>query len=215
MSVSAATSAVGGGIEGWAAYLAKQRMADAYRNEQALQQQYTQEAGNTFNRRLGQLGTGLQLQPGNRTSLYSQVNASPVGIKPLGNQATAGADANWAKMMGQNRAKLGSYGDMIFGQQMANLPTQRELNRLSSFAGSQASNVYPYEMYDAQHSWDSLAQLGALISSLGGSGMNFGNLGYGQPKGLGGPGVSSGVDGGDISVGGGGGFGGDAGSVFG
>jgi hypothetical protein len=47
------------------------------------------------------------------------------------------------------------------------MATQNALNKISNFAGGQSRNVYPLQMYGAQHSMDELAAWGAIIQNMG------------------------------------------------
>lgn len=102
-----------------------------------------------------------------RMSAYQGLSQVPMSFGPnLGTAQSEGQALGAAQAQGQQRANLAAYGDWLFGNAMKNLTSQRALNQLTSFAGGTAS-LLPYQMYEAQHSQDALAQVGALISSLG------------------------------------------------
>lgn len=194
---------IGSELQGWASALAKQAMYQAYQDEMARQAAYRRDAGYLFDFSLvpgGLKASDLRGQPdltiGGLTSdaakqdyaageakrkglysLYGNVAASPKRI-PLANMQREQAAAD---MSGSQRAALSSYGDIGFNYGIREQALRRALNQISNFAGGTAT-VYPYRMYEAQHSYDDLAKIGALISSIG----NMGSMGMGMGGGAGG-----------------------------
>src|SRR5206468_2038209 len=73
---------------------------------------------------------------------------------------------------GMQRSKVGSVNDWQLDQMINRIRTQQDLDKISNFARG-TSQIFPYRMYEAQHSMDELAFWGNLISSIGGGGGNM------------------------------------------
>jgi len=169
----AAANVVGGELQGWASVLDKWAMQKAFSDEMARQAAYQRQGTGAFTQGLmgatpgvvqQQLGQGAQ----NREQQYARINQAPLGF---GMQTTPRDQAN-AALLGQGRAQQGAYSDMGLQQMINQLNTQRQLNQISNFAKGTAG-VFPYRMYEAQHSMDDLAMIGAAISSIGGGAANY------------------------------------------
>lgn len=165
---------VGGQLQGWAALLDRWAMEDEYRRELQRQGEYRNQAATIFNAQLGQAGSaGAQQQLrqayASRLGEYNSLDNVPLGFSVKGQRsASPRRDIAAARMAGGQRAGLMKYGDWLQGQKMLNLTTGRELDQTTNFAGGTAG-VYPYRMYQAQHTMDDLAEMGAAISSVGGA----------------------------------------------
>ena len=157
-------------------------MGDALRREMERQQGYRNEALGAFQPGTTQRGAETaetQIQQGaqHRQGLYDTVGSAQFGTKPA---ATARDQASY-KLKGMARARLGGYSDWALDQMIANIRVQDQLNKISNFAGGTAQ-VFPYRMFDAQHSADDLAMVGGLISSIGGSAPAWGQMFGSAPK---------------------------------
>ena len=166
-------------MQGWANVLARQDMGRAFRNELNTQRGYGTQAQDIVNQSIAQsnpgaMQGGMQGAVNNRLAAYNAIGQIPLGLGPnkQSQYNPAVADA-YTKMLGGLRAKNLSYSDWALQQAIANLNTQRQLDRISNFAGGQANNVYPLQMYKAQHGWDDLAMAGQAISSIGGAAANY------------------------------------------
>jgi len=168
-AISAGGNIIGGQLQGWASLLDKWSMEDAFNEEIARQARFQKQAAGAV---AGQLGgptgvgsQGAQAQLGqafqDRTKAYGAVDAVPLSVKDKG---MSPRDAARSALMGRQRANLMKYGDWQFGQKMGNLKTGRQLDQITNFAGGE-SRVFPYRMYDAQHAWDVLAEIGSSISA--------------------------------------------------
>lgn len=162
--------------------IAKQQMFDAYRQELAKQAQYAQMAQGPMQQRIAEAGVGTAQQQmqqgyGQRLADYGKATATPMdtqGLKVPGLNARRNEAA--VQLAGQQRAKLGSYGDWIQQQMLASSELQRQLNQATNFAGGWAQNVYPMQMYAAQHAGDPYQMAAAGLGMLG-SGLNMYGLG--------------------------------------
>lgn len=196
-AASAATSVIGGELQGWASVLAKQNMADQYDAEHRRQLGYQTQALGNLQTTLGQNGSEyanqqIQKGAGERVLGYDKEQAVPLSVKgPMTDSLHRLKDAAYAKLMGGKRAALGGYADWGHQQGINNAENQRKLHQIENFAGGTAG-VFPYRMYDAQHSMDTLAMIGAAISSIGGGSQDFSkytqapnaggqNTGFGSP----------------------------------
>ena len=165
-----------------AASQANKAMSTALQREMERQQGYRNQAFGTFQTGVQprgvetareQIGQGAE----NRQNFYQHVGQAPLAV----NAPTLPRAQEYYGLTGQNRARLGGYSDWAINQMISNIRTQDELNRLSNFAQGTAQ-VFPYRMYDAQHSADELAFWGSLIASLGGGAGSFlGGSGGSQP----------------------------------
>ena len=175
---SAATSIVGGELSGWANLLDKWAMQDAYNKEMNEQAGYRAQATDVFNKNLPAFGSSAATQQigqgaTNRLAQYKTANRTPLGIQmPNQTGRSAQADLMRADMLAQPRAAYGGYGDWMQNTKNTGIQEGRDLGQISNFAGGNAA-VFPYMMYDAQHSWDQLAEMGAAISSIGGGAANY------------------------------------------
>jgi hypothetical protein len=170
---------VGGELQGWAALLDKWAMQEAYKAEANRQAGFRDEALGTFNKGVGQsnfasaqkaIGAGSD----QRRAEYGKLANVPLGsgFSPQSGYNPT-ADNAYMSMIGNARANLGGYSDWAFNQSINNLRNQQNLSRITNFAGGQARNVFPLQMYAAQHSNDDLAAIGQAISSLGGAAANY------------------------------------------
>lgn len=202
--IGAGTAIVGGELQGWAALLDKWAMQKAYQAEAHKQNEYAAQAGDVLYgtpARATQVGgTGnlidlsktpgsiaqaspasaqamMQQGAGARRQAYSDIGKVPLGsgFSPMSNFNPSASDA-YLGLVGDARAKLGGYSDWAVQQAINNLRNQQRLNQITSFAGGQAKNVFPLQMYAAQHDQDALAAIGQAISSVGGAAGNFAQL---------------------------------------
>lgn len=180
--LGAAANVIGGELQGWAAVLARQNMFDEFQRQQRQQQAFGDMGEGIFRESLGNYGAGaaerdLAQGKADRMKSYRDVEDTPLGFNAPGQKGFA-TDTGYGRLLGSNRAGLGSYSDFALKQALASNNTQRLLNQLASSAGGSAS-IYPYYMYGAQHSMDDLAAIGAAISSIGGGAANYAQI-YGQ-----------------------------------
>lgn len=176
MSISAATGVVGGTMQAIAAQQEQKAMFKAYQDELKRQGAFQQQATGLFDQGLAKQGSEAaagyrQRGAAQRESDYARVNATPLTYGP----GPTKEDQAYLSMMGQNRADLGSYSDMLNAQAINQLRTGQQLGRVSNYAAGQAG-VFPYKMYQAQHSMDELMFWGNLISSMGGAASNMAQL---------------------------------------
>lgn len=180
-AAGAAASVLGGIIKTIAANQAKHAMEKAFKNELNRQGGYRQEAFGHLQGAFPTYGVETARQQmaagqAHREGLYGDVgNLSFSAEQPSGFGPSESDKAN-LQMAGNARAKLGSYSDWQLDQMINRIRVNDELNRINDFARGTAE-VYPYRMYDAQHSADDLAFLGDLISSVGGAAGAFGGMG--------------------------------------
>jgi len=181
-AVGAGANIVGGELQGWASVLDQIKMGQAYRSELAKQQAYQQQALGLFNQQPGKssaegMSASMAQAAKDRMGQYGQVASVPLGVGPTteyGKQGyNPGAADAYTSMMGGLRAKDLAYGDYQVQQAIDNMRTQRQLDQISNFAGGQSRNVFPLQMYKAQHTMDWMSQLGQAISSIGGAAANY------------------------------------------
>lgn len=176
-----------------AANQAAKNMAEATQREMDRQQGFRNEAFGTLQGFLPQAGveqarTDITKGTETRKALFDFLNSLQMGP---GHPGAQGRDLGQLKLRGNARATLGGYSDWALDRLVRQIRTQNELNRVSNFAAGTAG-VFPYRMYDAQHSMDELAFWGQLIQSLGGSGGGQFGSSFG---GGGAPGVGAGFGG--------------------
>lgn len=178
--IGAGANLVGGTMQMIAASIAAQKMREQFLNEMQRQGAYRNQAFGALEGVLPQRGveaarTSIAEGAANRRNFYGQVGAAPLAIG--GGPSTR--DRAAYSLAGANRAQLGGYSDWALDQMIKQIRLQDELNKVSNFAGGMAG-VFPYLMYDAQHSQDKLAAAGNLISSIGGGAQGWSQL-FGQP----------------------------------
>lgn len=169
--VGMATNIAGTELQGWASMLEKWAMERAYADEIKRQAAYQTEATGVFDKQLpshGATSFGQQLGEAalSREGNYGDLAKVPLSVTP---EVATERDKLSAAMQGAQRAKLGSYQDVLFNQKMGDLGTGRSLDQISNFAAG-TGRVFPYRMYAAEHSQDALAEIGAALSSIGGGG---------------------------------------------
>ena len=197
MGIGAGANVVGGIMQTAAAGMAQKAMYSALARELQRQQGHRNEAlgafqGGTEQRSAETANQQVDAGAQKREAKINQVGGLTFG---LGQPNLMGRDKAAYKLKGMSRARLGGYSDWALDQMISNLRTQDQLNKISNFAGGDAQ-VFPYRMYDAQHSGDELAFWGSLISSIGGSSPAWGQM-FGQAPGaaMGGQqGASGGLD---------------------
>jgi len=173
-----AANVVGGEMQKWAALAERAEMFKKYKEEQARQAGYAKTARGQFEGGLANAGAPAaqqQLAQGSqdRQAAYAKIGQVPLAVnQPTSLSNNAQRDLANAALMGQNRANLGSYSDWGQKQMLNNLNTGRAMDQTTNFAGGTAS-VFPYRMYQAQHSKDFLDMMGKAISSLGGGATNY------------------------------------------
>jgi hypothetical protein len=189
-----AASVVGGELQGWAAALARQEMYRQYLKEMIRQRGSWNEALGTFNESVKQGGAETAKEQMGAGQANREAQYERVGNVPLSNtesqRSTSGQALDKARgeLVGSARAKLGSYGDWDMEQTLRQVDTARKLNQVANFAGGNAQ-VFPYRMYDAQHSQDTMAMIGQAISALGGGSIDFSQFSK-APQSGGGGGIS-------------------------
>lgn len=176
LGIGSAANLVGGIMQSIAAAKAREAMGKAFDKEIQLQQGYRNKAFNEFQPGTEQRGVEVareQIQQGSqRRQNFYNANNNPLSV---GASNATSRDKAAFQMSGQLRGQLGGYSDWGLHQFINNLKTQNAINKISNFAGGDAS-VFPYKMYDAQHSMDELAAWGNLISSIGGGAQGWGQL---------------------------------------
>ncbi len=188
MGVGAAANVVGGLIQSVAASKAAKNMAKQFAKEQNRQAGHSNEATIAFQGGLGERSAETadeQIDSGKneRAASYNAILSTPFGV---GNVGPTSSDRAFLNLTGQSRAALGGYSDWQLDQLISNIRLNEELNRITNFAGGDAS-VFPYRMNDAQRSMDELAFLGQLVSSIGGSAGDW-SKSFGGPPATGGGG---------------------------
>ena len=159
-----------------AASKAAKEMARAFKRELERQRGYTNQAYDVFQPATARRGVETAREEigkgrAKREAFYQKTASSPLGI---GGGPSDRDKAAYA-LAGANRGQLGGYSDWALDRMIDNIRTQDELNKITNFATGTAQ-VFPYRLYDAQHSQDELAFWGNLISSIGGSAANYGQL---------------------------------------
>lgn len=187
MGVGAATSVVGGTMQAVAASQEQREMFRQFQRELQRQGAYRNEAMGSFNNWAPTLGaetarTEMGAGAANRMADYTRVGGQSLK-QGGGNDAR---DQAYFDMTGANRAKLSSYNDWQNRQAISGEREGQALAKISNFAGGDAQ-VFPYRMYQAQHSADELAFWGQMISSIGGGASNYAQL-FSGPQVSNGPG---------------------------
>lgn len=182
-AIGAGANLVGGTMQAIAASQAAKAMGKATQRELQRQRGYSNEALSTYDQFLPSQGAesameSVQKGADTRKALDKFLLSLQMG--PNGQGAMQGRDLSQLRLRGNARATLGGYSDWALDRLLKQIRTQNDLNKISNFAAGTAS-IFPYRMYDAQHSQDELAFWGQLIQSVGGGGGSFGSaFGGGQ-----------------------------------
>ncbi len=176
--MGAAASGIGSEMQGWANVMDKWSMQEAYKDEAIRQGRYSSQALGAFNKNLPNYSApaaqqAMQTGATDRMAKYGMVEGVPLTLTKQFGMPQLTSD--YGKLTGQNRANLGAYGDWQHQLGVKDLDQQRLLAQILNFAKGTAS-VFPYTMYQAQHSNDDLAALGQMIASLGGATSDFASL---------------------------------------
>lgn len=182
--IGAGANVVGGIMQSIAASQAKRNMEQEFAREMQRQARLRNEAFGIVQPGFAARGVEqarMDIEEGSkkRQEFYNKVAQTPFAIQQP--QAQTPRTVAGFRMAGQNRAQLGGYSDWQLEQMIRSIRLQDELNRVSNFAGGW-KQVFPYRMYDAQHSADELAFWGNLISSIGGTAQGWGSLFGGAPQ---------------------------------
>lgn len=182
MGVGMATNIIGSEMERWAAILAADAMNSQFENQMKKQNEFRNQGMSLFGQYAPSLSSeqaGKDMKEGaaNREANYSDIQKRSLGLGEGGDAATNDQLA----LQGQQRARLGSYGDWQTKQSSGASDFQSGQNRIASRAGGAAS-LFPYQMSHAQHSMDWLNMLGEMVKGAGGGSANFGMLSQ-QPAG--------------------------------
>lgn len=174
--VGMATNIAGSEMERWAAILTADAMNKQFSSQMREQNQFRQQGMGMF----GQYAPTLSAESANkematgaanREQNYSDVQNRSLGV---GDKSDATTNAALA-LQGQQRARVGGYGDWQTQQSNQASDFQTGQNRIASRAGG-AAQVFPYQMSRAQHSMDWLNMLGEMVKGAGGGAANFGML---------------------------------------
>jgi hypothetical protein len=173
--ISAGSNVLGGFIQAIANEAESQNMFRAYQDELKRQGVYQQQATQATNQNITDSSSQNAQQYmnrgiGQREAAYGALGNVPLSVSGTGDESSAykALDTANYNQRGQERAKLGGYADWQQQQNVNNQGTQRQLNQISNFAGGLQNNVFPYQMYQAQHGEDEAKFWGQVISSMGG-----------------------------------------------
>lgn len=171
-----ATNIAGSEMERWASILAADAMNKQFSQQMKTQNMYRDQGGSLFGQYAPTLGVeqankDMASGAANRNANYAQVQGR--SLAP-GDSSDATTNAQ-LMLQGQQRARLGSYGDWQTDQSNRASDFQTGINRIASRAGGAAS-VFPYQMSRAQHSMDWLNMLGEMVKGAGGGAASFGML---------------------------------------
>lgn len=181
-----ATNAVGNVMDAIAASEENAAMQQAFNTEMQQQGRYGQQAYGTLLSSLPSQGadaanTAINEGAENRTSQYSTLLNTPLfANQGAGNSSPyAATDRAALDLQGAARAKVGGMSDWQLNNAINNIKTNEALR--VNFRASGNAQVFPYQMYQAQHSQDELAFWGEVLKSIGGSGSATPGSGGAQP----------------------------------
>lgn len=176
--IGAGASMLGGIMQSIAASQEQKAMFDAFNKEQGRQRGFSDQATATWMPSLFSMSAenaGKERAAGEAARLGAY---SDIGNIPLSTTSTpyglAGSDKARLGLEAVPRAAVGGLTDWQLDRAINNIRTNQELRKISDTAAGQA-NVFPYRMYQAQHSMDELAFWGQLIASLGGGASSYAN----------------------------------------
>lgn len=176
-----ATNIIGSEMERWAAILTADAMNEQFANQMKKQEMFRNQGMSLMGQYAPSLGSeqaskDMAAGATNREGNYNDIQQRSLG---LGDKGDAATNAQLA-LQGQQRARLGSYGDWQTKQSSRASDFQTGQNRIASRAGG-AAELFPYQMSHAQHGMDWLNMLGEMIKGAGGGSANFGMLSQQPP----------------------------------
>jgi len=196
MSYAGAANAVGGLIQSVGAQQSQRAMFNTFQDEIDKQNAFRMQGTSAFNQAIPGMGyeaAQQQLAAGRdrRNVAYGNILGMNTGV---GNTPYSAADMLRLNLLGQRKAATGAYSDWELNQSIDRIRLNEQLNKIANFAHGQAQ-VFPYEMFQAQHKGDEIEFWGKLISSLGGASPNWNpqtppNYGQGPIQGMSGGGMS-------------------------
>lgn len=180
--IGAGLGVLGAVMQMVAAKKAEAEMAQTFQKEQDLQNRYQVQAFGNHQQLVPTQGVETARQDlaagkERRVGEYNRLNENRLGGGPANAR-----DQQAFALSGNARANLGSYSDWQLNNAIRRIRSADRLNRIV-FNASEDAGVFPYRMFDAQHSADDLAALGQLAASAGGATTAFGSLYGAQPKG--------------------------------
>lgn len=159
----------GGVLNSIAATQARGKMYGAFQDELNRQRGYSNQAYGAFLPALDKLsrenadkevGQGAM----ERRGMYDSIGSRPMSVSGSGPTTR---DKNLLGMYGGQRASVGGLSDWQLDRAIDDIRLNQQLHQIGNFAQGTAS-VFPYRMYQAQHSMDEMKFWGDLISSVGG-----------------------------------------------
>lgn len=177
----AAAQFAGSMMQAVAANQEQRSMFNTFRDELARQGVYGAEAyAQKFEpgvRTWGNANEDIGNAAQKRTDVYNDINNRPLvaGAEHTDKKASA-----ILKSEAQNKGKVAGVGDWMNQQGYNMQRAQQGIDQVSNFSRGDAA-VFPYKMWNAQHSQDELAFWGQLISSAGGGGGGIGSMFGGSP----------------------------------
>ena len=188
--VGMGTSIVGGIMQSIAASMENQAMQHAFNQEMRQQlgfsgQEFGQFMGDLPNQGRGAADTAIDQGAQKNQQMYGQVNNMPLLAGGGDASPYASTDNAALQQAGSARARIGGLSDWQLGRMIDDLKTKDAINRIN-FRSQGLAQLFPYKMYNAQHSQDELNFWGKTISSIGNGGTG-GNLStdQGPPAGYG------------------------------
>lgn len=171
-----AATIVGSELERWANILAADAMNEQFSSQMNLQNRFRQQGMQSFNQYIPGLSEESATKQMQQASLDRQKAYNQVATEALApNTSMDKAVQAELGLQGKQRADVGSLGDWQTQQGIASSRFGDVINRISTRAKG-AAQVFPYQMYSAQHSMDWLNMLGQMIAAIGGNSANFSNL---------------------------------------
>lgn len=174
--VGMATSMVGGIMQSIAASMENSAMQHAFNQEMRQQlgfsgQEFGQWVGDLPSQGSEAAGRAIDSGAQKAQGMYGQVNNMPLLAGGGGGSASPYASTDNAALQqaGSARARIGGLSDWQLGRAIDDLKTKDAINRINFRSQGQAQ-LFPYKMYNAQHSQDELDFWGKTISSIGNSG---------------------------------------------
>lgn len=168
------TNMIGGIMDAIAANQENAAMQSTFNSELAQQGRLGNQAYGTLLASLPSQGAdaataAIDKGAGNRVAAYSTALNTPLYANqgPGDSSPYAATDRAALNLQGSALAKVGGLSDWQLNNAINNIKTNEALRRVN-YRASGAAQTYPYQMYDAQHSWDQLSFWGNMLKSIGG-----------------------------------------------
>lgn len=172
--IGAAANVVGGAMQAIAASMENAAMQQAFNQEMRQQlglssQAYGQWMAGLPGQSEASAENSINAGAKKAQTLYGGINSTPLLANGGDTSPYASTDRAAIQQSGVASSKLSGLSDWGINKMINDIKTNDAINRIN-FRSQGLASLFPYKMYNAQHSQDELNFWGKAISSIGGGG---------------------------------------------